>query len=136
MRRLYIGLACLAVVAAVVIIGVILAYRQAQVDEYGSVVDMQGKSNVSVVLTAQGFQPREIRITQGTTVTFSTTRNEPFWPASDPHPTHTDYPQFDPKVPIDSKASWSFVFARVGSWGYHDHVRSYFTGTIYVVPQS
>ena len=97
-----------------------------------NVVDWRGKSEVTVTLTEQSFQPNVVRITRGTKVTFTTTRQNQFWPASNPHPNHSVYPEFDPKQPIQSGRSWSFVFDKVGQWGYHDHVRSYFTGTIYV----
>lgn len=99
----------------------------------GHVVDLRGHSQVSVVLTDQGFEPAYLRINRGTTVTFSTTRGRPFWPASNAHPSHDIFPEFDPKVPIDPDKTWSFTFDRVGDWGMHDHVRSYFTGIVYVV---
>ena len=95
-------------------------------------VDMRGNSSVHVILSDRGFQPHAIRITKGTIVIFSTSRVNQFWPASNPHPSHGLYPEFDPRAPIEPDATWSFTFDRVGTWGYHDHVRSYFTGTIYV----
>jgi plastocyanin len=85
-----------------------------------------------VTLTADGFQPAELSIKAGETVTFVTTAGKPFWPASNPHPSHTNYPEFDPQDPIAPTASWSFVFTKVGTWGYHDHLAPYFTGTITV----
>lgn len=85
-----------------------------------------------VTLTDDGFQPSEITIHAGQTVTFRTTSGKPFWPASDPHPSHTNYPEFDPKDPIAPDAVWSFAFTKIGTWGYHDHLAPYFTGTIHV----
>lgn len=100
-----------------------------------AIADHRGEAKVFVVLTDAGFEPRYVRITQGTQVVFTTTRANQFWPASDPHPSHSIYPEFDPKEPIMPDSSWSFIFDKVGEWGYHDHLRSYFTGTIYVTPQ-
>ena len=87
---------------------------------------------VEVVLTESGYEPREITIPVGTTVRFSTTVNRPFWPASNLHPSHEIYSEFDPREPIPSDGSWSFTFNRVGVWNMHDHIRSYFTGSITV----
>jgi plastocyanin len=91
------------------------------------------QQSASVVLTEQGFMPQEVTIKKGGTVTFTTNNGKPFWPASDPHPSHSIYPEFDPRAPIAADSTWSFSFDKVGNWGYHDHLRSYYTGTIHVV---
>ncbi len=96
------------------------------------IVDFQGQERVDIVLKEDGFEPRDIRVTRGTVVTFTTTRPNKFWPASNAHPSHDVYPQFDPQKVLSPEESWSFTFDVVGVWGYHDHVRSYFTGVIYV----
>ena len=88
---------------------------------------------VQVVLTDRGFEPNEIKIQKGTTVEFATTRDQPFWPASNTHPVHTDLPAFDPRQEIDAHKTWSFTFNEAGTFGFHDHLRAYFVGTIYVV---
>lgn len=85
-----------------------------------------------ITLTETGFSPQTVTIARGDTVVFTTTRDRPFWPASDLHPTHEIYPEFDPKKPIDPDKSWSFRFDRVGTWNFHDHLDSYFRGTIEV----
>lgn len=95
-------------------------------------VDLRDKTEVSIVLTNEGYTPNNIRITKGTRVTFTTTTFDKFWPASNAHPNHTIYPEFDPKEVVVASSSWSFVFDRVGVWGLHDHVYSYFTGVIHV----
>lgn len=97
-----------------------------------SVVDMRGASEVSIVLTDEGFTPRYVRVTSGTKITFTTTRANQFWPASNEHPTHSIYPEFDSKQQIEPGSSWSVVLSRKGEWSYHDHLRSYFIGRIYV----
>ena len=91
----------------------------------GSSGDMQ-----TIVLTDQGFVPRELRIVEGTQVRFITDMRRDFWPASDLHPAHAIYPEFDPKAPLGPDDVWEFTFDRVGTWGMHDHIRSYFTGVI------
>lgn len=90
---------------------------------------------VEVVLTDEGFEPSTVTITRGTTIEFSTTAGRPFWPASNLHPTHEIYPAFDPLEPIPPEETWSFTFDQIGKWNMHDHIRSYFTGTINVVEE-
>lgn len=97
-----------------------------------NIIDLRGKERVSVVLKEDGFEPRDIRVSRGTTVIFSTTRQNKYWPASNAHPAHDVYPEFDPQKSLGPEESWSFTFEKVGVWGFHDHVRSYFTGTIHV----
>lgn len=86
----------------------------------------------TVNLTEEGFSPSEITINKGDTIVFTTTRNKPFWPASNIHPTHGIYPQFDPKQPIEADKDWSFTFDKVGSWKYHDHLAPLYKGVIVV----
>lgn len=85
-----------------------------------------------VTLTEAGFEPGTLTVGRGQTVTFLTTHGKPFWPASDLHPTHTVYPEFDPRAPIAHDRSWSFRFERAGEWQYHDHLAPYHRGVIIV----
>lgn len=86
-----------------------------------------------VVLTSEGFSPKEIKIREGGTLVFTTTLGKPFWPASDMHPTHGIYPEFDPKKPLESDESWSFTFDKPGVWRFHDHLNSTYVGKVEVV---
>lgn len=83
-----------------------------------------------IVLTKNGFIPKETTIIEGDTVTFSTSLEDPFWPASSEHPTHTIYPEFDSKHRIFPPETWSFTFNKVGRWQYHDHLSANFRGYI------
>lgn len=85
-----------------------------------------------VVLTNDGFVPQELAIAKGDTVVFVSEAEREFWPASNQHPAHTVYPEFDPNQPIPANQTWSFVFHKVGTWGYHDHLHSFHTGSINV----
>lgn len=86
----------------------------------------------TVIYDESGFQPAEIKVKIGQTVTFINKSNKPFWPASDPHPSHGGYGQFDPRQPIGLEQSWSFVFNEEGVWNYHDHLLSNKRGVVYV----
>ncbi len=80
-----------------------------------------------------GFYPKQLTIRQGQIVKFINHTKEPFWPASDIHPTHGIYPEFDPKKPIPPEESWSFQFNRPGQWRYHDHLHPEVTDSIIVL---
>lgn len=89
-------------------------------------------ANHTVVLSSDGYTPRELTIQKGDVVTFSTTRGFEHWPASDVHPTHNQYAAFDPQRPLAAGETWSFQFAKTGTWAFHDHLNSTFTGDIIV----
>lgn len=86
----------------------------------------------TVNLTEDGFSPEEIAINKGDTIVFTTNRNQPFWPASNLHPTHGIYPEFDPREPIEPDKSWQFTFIQPGEWKYHDHLAPLYRGVIKV----
>jgi hypothetical protein len=86
-----------------------------------------------VELTEEGFSPKDLTVLKGQTVTFKTSRGKDFWPASDLHPTHGIYPEFDPLEPVAADKSWGFRFDKVGEWRYHDHLFPYYRGTIKVI---
>ena len=85
-----------------------------------------------VVRDASGYQPTELTINLGDTVRFINNSSDYHWPASDLHPTHGVYPDFDPRRPITTDEVWEFSFDKTGEWKYHDHLRANKTGTISV----
>lgn len=87
-----------------------------------------------VEITADGFKPREITVVEGSIVTFVNKDSHDHWPASNNHPTHTFYPEFDPLRPITSGNSWEFKFEKAGSWKYHDHLFPHRRGVVNVTP--
>lgn len=91
-----------------------------------------GSKTYTIVLNNEGFSPKEIKIRKGDTVIFTSTTGKEFWPASDLHPTHGIYPEFDPRKPVLPSDSWSFQFNEAGEWRFHDHLNSLHTGKIKV----
>ncbi len=85
-----------------------------------------------ITLTKDGFVPSEITIKVGETIAFTTTTGNLFWPASNLHPSHLIYSEFDPLQPVQPDATWSFTFTKAGAWEFHDHLAPYFTGVITV----
>lgn len=97
-------------------------------------VDWTGKEEVTIVLGRDGFEPEETYVTEGTRVIFKTARGVSFWPASDLHPFHSTYPDFDPRRPIEKGETWSLVFDKDGRWSYHDHIDPGAVGILIVLP--
>lgn len=90
------------------------------------------QDEVMIVYSDAGFAPATVEIGVGTRVVFQNNSSEAFWPASGPHPQHTNYPEFDAKRAIAPGESYSFVFEKAGSWGFHDHLDSSKFGKIEV----
>lgn len=83
---------------------------------------------VTVTYSDNGFSPQELTVTKGSTVNFVNKSSMPLWVASDPHPEHTDYPEFDTMRTRDSYPDmgedFSFTFSKTGTWKYHSHTAS------------
>jgi plastocyanin len=69
-----------------------------------------------------GFLPARVEIDLGQVVRFVNESDRRFWPASNIHPTHQIYPDFDPKALIPPGESWLFTFDQAGFWRYHNHL--------------
>ena len=95
-----------------------------------------------VVYTEQGFIPETVTVKKGEAVTFKNKSGRDMWVASNPHPTHTLYPEklpsdclgssFDACKGVPAGADWSYTFNSVGTWRYHDHLRPDNQGTVVV----
>ncbi len=105
-----------------------------------SLGDKTGKANncvqvvgeAEVLMNNEEFNPRGMTVKVCTKVTFKNVGSEAHWPASNLHPTHGIYPEFDPQQGINPQYSWSFVFDKVGAWKFHDHLNPQIVGTINV----
>ncbi len=86
----------------------------------------------TIEITSDGYNPDRLEIQQGDTVRFENKDDKPRWPASDPHPSHDIYPEFDPKKSIQPGDSWEFTFQREGTFGFHDHISPHKRGEIIV----
>jgi plastocyanin len=85
-----------------------------------------------VTITDKGFSPSKLTVEAGTIVTFINKSTKSRWPASNPHPQHTDYSEFDARMQVAPGSSWSFTFDKPGTWKYHDHLHPELSGTIIV----
>ena len=87
---------------------------------------------IVITLTKDGFVPDTVTIKKGDAITFKSTIGSLYWPASNLHPSHLLYAEFDPQLPLQPNDTWSFVFDQAGEWKFHDHLAPYFTGVITV----
>lgn len=78
---------------------------------------------VIVKVTDTGYVPNSITVKVGQTVIWQNETNSAVWIASNPHPAHSDYPEFDEKGSMSKGESFSFTFTKAGTWGYHDHFK-------------
>lgn len=89
---------------------------------------------VVILMKNEVYEPQDVQIKKCTKVIFKNADTKSHWPASNIHPTHGIYPEFDPKEPVDPGKEWSFVFDKVGQWRYHDHLFPVVRGVIEVAP--
>ena len=102
---------------------------------------------MTVHINEKGFTPSEINIQVGTEVIFVNIGEQEHWPAGNDHPSHILYdgtnlkthcdPLFSPKSfdackGIKKEETWSFVFDKVGTYKFHDHLWPQFEGVITV----
>lgn len=86
----------------------------------------------AVSMSNDAFNPTPLTVKKGDIVVFRNDGTNLSWPASAPHPQHTNYPGFDALRGLEPGESWSFKFDNVGSWNYHDHLHPNMFGTVVV----
>lgn len=98
-------------------------------------------SNYTISLKQDGFFPSHISVLKGTSIAWVNRDDQSHWPASDNHPTHTQYPSkekgcfgsaLDACKGLRKGESYSFTFDKVGTWGIHDHLFHSHTMTVKV----
>lgn len=120
-------------VAGIVLVCILLGGTYVVIDRQEATVGKEDKHATHIVrVTDTAFVPAELHVRWGDTVQFITERGTAFWPASDLHPIHEDYPDFDARRPIPPNESWTFTFTQKGSWSYHNHLHPFFRGRIVV----
>ena len=90
----------------------------------------------TVVFGSEGFEPLRLEVDAGEEVRFSNESEGAMWPASNIHPTHQIYPEFDAGGPIEPGESWGFTFDRPGFWRYHNHLGPERSGLVVVRGES
>lgn len=118
------------------LIGITLYQSQGYGNQQSEQTNQESSDSQVVTYNGMTFLPTTLTIKAGTTVTFGNTSERPMWVASNDHPTHELYPEFDtaaangsPPKPGDDGV---FTFERTGTWSYHDHNNPSAVGIIIV----
>lgn len=123
------------IIAAAALFGAFLFFRTPG-NENGEIATppppLPEAREIVIAMTKDGFMPDKVATRAGDTVKFVNEDTQDRWPASNIHPTHAIYPEFDPKGGIKPGESWSFAFTKEGIWRYHDHFIPSLSGTIIV----
>lgn len=101
-----------------------------------NIQDISAHSQTQIVeITKEGFTPQEASVDTGSTIIFINKDSFSHWPASNVHPTHDLYPEFDPKSPVKPAQSWAFKPKKAGEWKYHDHLSPHLRGIVIVTKE-
>lgn len=89
-------------------------------------------ATASVTYSDSGFAPAKVAVKKGTAVTFTNQSVGMMRAVSDVHPTHQLLPGFDQLKGEAKGATYEYVFAKAGTWTYHNHMNPSHLGTIVV----
>lgn len=93
----------------------------------------EGPIVTEVRMTEDSYEPAKFTIKSGQAVRFvNASKSKQLWPASNIHPSHDLYPEFDVKRGMMPGEQWVFTFRRPGNWRMHDHLYPFIKGTITV----
>ena len=93
---------------------------------------MPGVEMIQIRYTNDGFIPKNVSLKAGSMVEFVNESDREMWVASDLHPTHERLPTFDQFRPSPKGGVYRYVFDKVGTWPYHDHMSPSDDGVIMV----
>lgn len=85
-----------------------------------------------VTISATQFVPATITVKTGQAVVWKNTDSAPHLVASDPYPTNSTLPDLNSHQQIDAGGSYSYVFAKAGTYTYHDNLHPTILGTVIV----
>lgn len=120
------------VLVAVVALAILFVLQSEPKKVSSGTIEPAGEPAVVIVRNNDGYEPKNVTIKKGDIVMWKNESKDYHWPASDLHPTHGVYPEFDPLRPIAPGDTWKFKFDRVGKWNFHDHIRANKVGTVTV----
>ena len=88
-----------------------------------------------VVYTDSGFNPPSITVKSGENITWINNSSSTVQIGSDNHPTHTINQQITGDqlvIELAPGESSKVQLTKIGTWGYHDHLKSSMIGTLIV----
>ena len=126
------------IIGTLVIVGVFFVFnrkKESQTKQLHVITAEEAESLADHVIKMMpgGFSPSTINIKKGETVAWINEDSLFRWPASNIHPVHEIYSEFDPKEPLAPGEAWAFTFEKTGEWRFHDHLIPKFSGKVTVV---
>lgn len=100
----------------------------ARENEKESSVNVSAEASM-VSIEGFAFSPEEITIKKGTKVTWTNKDAAAHQIAANPHPLHTSLPELTSPI-LAQRESYSFIFQKTGTIGYHCHLHPSMRGTI------
>jgi len=120
------------IIGIVGLIGIATAVFFITDDADPKTVEVLGEPVLTITRTDEGYTPNEVTIKKGDIILWKNESSNFHWPASDIHPTHGIYPEFDPLRAVAPGEDWKFKYDKVGTWQFHDHLRANKIGKITV----
>jgi len=126
----------IAIIAVVIVVGAAIAYAMINASNTAApATNSNGSSSsssssptgtsqtVASVITYDGstFTLSVGTVAAGSQVEIKNTSTGPLDFDSDPHPTHTDEPEFN-QGSVDPGQSKTFTITKKGTWGFHNHL--------------
>lgn len=96
--------------------------------------DCEGKASqlIAVTIDDNGFQPAKITANLCDRLRLTNGSQALRQPAADPHPTHSSFPELDPKRPLQPGEAFEVILNRPGRYGWHDHLNPGLKGQIVI----
>jgi plastocyanin len=85
-----------------------------------------------VTIDSGGFEPSTITVVVGQGVVWTNKTTANYEVNSDPYPNDNTLPNFNEKTPIAENGAYSYVFAKTGTYTYHDDLNPSLKGTVIV----
>ncbi|MCC6404986.1 MAG: hypothetical protein IT405_01190 [Candidatus Yanofskybacteria bacterium] len=73
-------------------------------------------------IAQDGPVPKSLTVHTGDSVSIINATDTLYWPASDPHPSHTNCPGFDAKRGLQRGDGYTLTFSTKKTCGYHNHL--------------
>ncbi|PIR44487.1 MAG: hypothetical protein COV10_04505 [Candidatus Vogelbacteria bacterium CG10_big_fil_rev_8_21_14_0_10_51_16] len=94
-------------------------------------VTTENIGNHTITYSGSSFSLSSLEAKIGDTVTFVNNGSASLRVASNPHPVHSDHPEFDSGT-LAPGSSWAFTFSKTGTYGFHNHLNPGAAGQITV----
>lgn len=93
--------------------------------------DSTAEPAVTITITDDGYTPNKVTVKNGAVIKVVNNSSQKSMFSSDPHPSHTKNDELNQQTIVPG-SSQTFKVTRTGTYGFHDHLKSNFEGTLIV----